>query len=138
MRKFETDIRVIADNIGVSTDTIVEYVKRLYVQSTKDYYSIVKKLYSKELENYEEGEVKMNNKTVKDLYNDDRYYYVKSFRLSQAISFLIGEKPILIDNDDVNCRDLSKNPKVYFFKKTPKFEKALDVLLKTRLELREL
>lgn len=42
MRKFETDIRVIADNIGVSTDTIVEYVKRLYAQSTRDYYSIVK------------------------------------------------------------------------------------------------
>lgn len=42
MRKFETDIRVIANNIGVSTDTIAWYVKRLYTQSTRDYYSIVK------------------------------------------------------------------------------------------------
>lgn len=42
MRKFETNIKAIADNLGVSTDTIAWYVKRLYTQSTRDYYSIVK------------------------------------------------------------------------------------------------
>lgn len=86
----------------------------------------------------------VSQEELKELFtNKEKYWYCRSFRLSQAISFLSNTKPtVMLDNNvdnaekkDENGNTIKVSPKLYFFERNECFNEALEFLLNKKAEL---
>ena len=63
------------------------------------------------------------------LLRDKNWFFVKSYKLSQALAFLTNQKPLMAENTG---KDKDINRRIYFYERTQRFNESLKILLDTK------